>query len=57
MRLHFGLDQSTKVDSVELRWLSGQVDRLHDLEVNRLYVVQEGGKILSSEKLQSAKKS
>ena len=57
LRMHFGLDQAAKVDSVELRWLSGQVDKLHDLDVNRLYVIEEGGKILSSEKLQPAQKS
>jgi enediyne biosynthesis protein E4 len=57
MRMHFGLEQATKVDSVELRWLSGQVDQLKDLEVNRLYVIQEGGKILKSETLKPATKS
>jgi hypothetical protein len=55
MRMHFGLDQATKVDTVEIRWLSGQVDRLNDLEVNRLYVIQEGGKILKAEVLTAAK--
>ncbi len=27
MRMHFGLDQAKQVESVEIRWLSGQVDR------------------------------
>jgi hypothetical protein len=27
-----------------VRWPSGQVDRYHNLVVNRLYVVTEGGK-------------
>jgi hypothetical protein len=57
MRMHFGLEQATKVDTVEIRWLSGQVDQLKDLEVNRLYVIQEGGKILKSETLKPAMKS
>jgi hypothetical protein len=48
MRMHFGLDQATKVDMVEIRWLSGQIDQLRDLDVNRLYVIEEGGKILKS---------
>ena len=56
MRMHFGLDRATKVDLVEIKWLSGQVDRLEDLDVNRLYVIQEGGKILSSEVLKPAAK-
>ena len=48
LRMHFGLDQAKKVDMVEIRWLSGQVDELKDLEANQLYVIQEGGKILKS---------
>ena len=56
MRMHFGIDQATKVDMVEIRWLSGQVDQLKDLDVNRLYVIQEGGKILKSEVLKPAAK-
>jgi hypothetical protein len=51
LRLHFGLDRAKQVDSVEIRWLSGQVDELKDLDVNRLYVIQEGGKILKSDPL------
>jgi len=54
LRMHFGLDQAKKVDLVEIRWLSGQVDQLKDLEVNRLYVIQEGGKILKSDVLKPA---
>jgi hypothetical protein len=57
MRMHFGLDQATQVDRVEIRWLSGQVDQLKDLETNRLYVIQEGGKILKAEALKPAMKS
>jgi hypothetical protein len=57
MRMHFGLEQATKVDEVEIRWLSGQVDQLKDLDVNRLYVIQEGGKILKVEALKPATKS
>ncbi|HEX7359899.1 MAG TPA: CRTAC1 family protein [Bryobacteraceae bacterium] len=56
-RLHFGLDQAKKIDSIELHWLSGQVDRFENLEPNRLYVLQEGGKILSGEPLTPAKRA
>lgn len=56
LRMHFGLDQAKVVDLVEVRWLSGQVDRLKNLEVNRLYVLQEGGKILKAEVLKPARK-
>jgi hypothetical protein len=53
--MHFGLDQAKKVDMVEIRWLSGQVDQLKNLEANQLYVIQEGGKILQSGPLAQAK--
>ena len=49
LRVHFGLDQAKKVDVIEIRWPSGAVDVLKDLEVNRLYVIQEGGKILKTD--------
>jgi hypothetical protein len=49
LRIHFGLGDAAKVDLVEIRWPSGTVDTFPSLEVNRLYVVQEGGKILKSQ--------
>ena len=49
LRIHFGLGEAKKVDVVEIRWPSGQVDTLKDLDVNRLYVLQEGGKILKTD--------
>jgi hypothetical protein len=54
MRLHFGLDEAMKADLVEVRWLSGQVDRFRNLDANLLYVLQEGGKILKAEALKAA---
>jgi enediyne biosynthesis protein E4 len=57
LRMHFGLEQAKQVDSVEVRWLSGQVDQFKNLDVNRLYVLEEGGKILKSEQLVPAKSS
>lgn len=56
LRIHFGLGEAQKVDLVEIRWPSGQVDIMKNLDVNRLYVVQEGGKVLKNEALQAAKK-
>jgi len=55
-RIHFGLDQAKKVDSVELRWLSGRIDIVKDLEPNHLYIIQEGGKILKKDPLEAKKK-
>jgi hypothetical protein len=45
LRLHFGLDQATMVDLVEVRWPSGQLDVFKNLAVNRLYVLREGNNV------------
>ena len=44
------------MDLVEIHWPSGAVDTLKDLDVNRLYVIEEGGRILKNEALVAAKK-
>ena len=41
-RLHFGLGASERIDDVEVRWPSGQVDRHHDLEADAIYHLREG---------------
>jgi len=48
LRIHFGLDSAVKADEVELLWPSGRKDILHDLPANRLYVIEEGGKVLKT---------
>jgi len=56
LRIHFGLGEAKTVDLVEIKWPSGAVDSLKDLDVNRLYVVEEGGKILKTMEMVGAKK-
>ena len=41
-RVHFGLDEATRVDCVEVKWPSGKVDRIESLEANRAYRLREG---------------
>ncbi len=41
-RLHFGLGAAARVDSIEVRWPSGVVDRLAGLAVDRIVGVKEG---------------
>jgi enediyne biosynthesis protein E4 len=42
LRVHFGLGKAEKVDSLEIRWPSGQVDTLKDIKVNQVVYVKEG---------------
>src|SRR2546430_8200235 len=42
LRVHFGLGEAQKVDLLEVRWPSGQLDSLKDLKPNQLYYITEG---------------
>jgi len=42
MRVHFGLGAATKIDSVEVRWPSGLVERFENLKVDAIQTVTEG---------------
>jgi enediyne biosynthesis protein E4 len=50
LRLHFGLGKTEKVDSIEIRWPSGQVDTLKNTSVNVLLTIKEGTGIIRTEK-------
>src|SRR5438876_4531550 len=45
-RIHFGLAKRAKIDSLEITWPSGQVDRLKDLPVDKIIAVQTGAGIV-----------
>ena len=42
LRVHFGLGKADKVDALEIRWPSGQVDTLKDVKANQVVYVKEG---------------
>jgi enediyne biosynthesis protein E4 len=42
LRVHFGLGKAEKVDVLEIRWPSGQVDTLKDIKANQVIYVKEG---------------
>jgi enediyne biosynthesis protein E4 len=42
LRIHFGLGLAEKVELLEIRWPSGQVDSVKDLRPNQLVYVKEG---------------
>jgi len=43
-----GLGAAKKIDSVEIRWPSGKVDKLFNLQVNRYIKVVEGAGVVNS---------
>ena len=45
LRVHFGLGHAGKVDLLEIRWPSGQVDTLKDIQPNQVIFVKEGAGI------------
>jgi len=45
-RIQFGLGKRTKIDSLEITWPSGQVDRLTNIPVDQIIAVKEGAGIV-----------
>ena len=45
-RIHFGLGKRTKIQSVEITWPSGQVDKLTNVPVDQIIAVKEGAGIV-----------
>ncbi len=54
LRVHFGLNAATKIDSLEIRWPSGKVETLKDLDADKFYSVLEGQGIVPAEKIRPA---
>ena len=51
LRIHFGLGKADKIDVLEVRWPSGQIDTMKDVKPNQLVYVKEGQGITKSENL------
>ena len=56
LRVHFGLGKAEKLDVLEIRWPSGQMDTLKDVKVNQVVYVKEGEGIIRTMQFQSVKK-
>ena len=50
LRVHFGIGRAEKVELLEVRWPSGQVDTLKDVPANQVVHVKEGAGIVNSVK-------
>ncbi len=42
MRVHFGLGSVTKLDSVEIRWPSGLLEKFDNFSVDKIHTIKEG---------------
>ena len=51
LRLHFGLGNHTKVDTVEITWPSGAKETLKDLPADHFYSVLEGQGVVPADKI------
>jgi len=49
--VHFGLGAATKIESLEIRWPSGAMETLKNLEADKSYSVLEGQGIVLAEKI------
>jgi enediyne biosynthesis protein E4 len=54
LRIHFGIGKAEKIDLLEIRWPSGQLDTLKDLKPNQLIYVKEGEGIVRTVQFNSA---
>lgn len=41
LRLHFGLGDATRIETLTVRWVCGKVRTLHDIETNQVLVISE----------------
>jgi len=55
LRVHFGVGKAEKVDLLEIRWPSGQVDIIKDIKPNQLVYVKEGAGIIRTMQFENAK--
>ena len=56
LRVHFGIGNASKIDVLEIRWPSGVVDTLKDIQPNQLVYVREGEGIVRKESFASSVK-
>jgi enediyne biosynthesis protein E4 len=48
LRVHFGLGLNSKIDGVEVRWLSGLVEHFDNLTIDAIHVLKEGSGVASA---------
>lgn len=56
LRVHFGLGKAKKIDLIEIRWNSGKVESIKDVEIDRFHAILEGNGIVPLERIRPKKK-
>ena len=51
LRLHFGLGNASRADSVEVRWPTGKQELFRDVPANRVVKIREGSGIIDAKPL------
>jgi hypothetical protein len=51
LRVHFGLNAAMKIESLEIRWPSGKIEQLKNLDADKYYAVLEGQGIVPADKI------
>ncbi len=49
VRVHFGLGENTKVDTLEIHWQSGRIERFSNLKSNQILRIKEGHGIVDTQ--------
>ncbi len=55
-RIHFGLAQATRIDSVEVRWPSGKLEEFKGLPADHFFYFLEGSGLVTAERTRPASK-
>lgn len=54
-RIHFGLGTANKIDTLEIIWPSGKIEKMSNLAADRFYFLLEGQGIVPAERVRPAK--
>jgi hypothetical protein len=53
LRVHFGLGAATKIDSVQIRWPSGLLERFDNLSIDAIHTLKEGSGLPSPQNVEA----
>jgi hypothetical protein len=51
LRVHFGLEKRTKIDSIEVHWPSGVIDKVTNVSANKIVTIKEGQGLIEQKDL------